>query len=165
MTTTIMARAVRLPEQSDSQSSQTPRAVRLPEQSDSQSSQTPWHSSRKRTHPAPPEWRFDVDQNLRNAIGDAGASRAALRRDAIWSSPGRWLRFVTDQEARKVRHATQRLRQRYAACRAGVIGFGELNASVQGWTFFSASAANARLSRRPRSIPSRGPRVCDRMTK
>ncbi|MEM7252510.1 MAG: RNA-directed DNA polymerase [Pseudomonadota bacterium] len=49
-----------------------------------------------------------------------------------------WLGFVVYPthrlvKARKVRHASRRLRQRYAAWRTGAISFATLDASVQGW--------------------------------
>ena len=49
-----------------------------------------------------------------------------------------WLGFVVSPDhrllkARKVRYATRRLGQRYAAYRSGAIAFGEFDASVRGW--------------------------------
>ena len=104
-----------------------------------------------------------------------------------------WLGFVVYPDyrklkARKVRHATQRLRQRYEAYYAGVISFGEFDASVQGWINHVRHADSWGLRRRmlagfrlelrggqrsqlpvadatlPRLLAGRGPRIRNRIT-
>lgn len=64
-----------------------------------------------------------------------------------------WLGLVVFPEhrrvkARKVRHATRRLRERYDAYCAGEISFAELDASVQGWINHARFADTWGLRRR-----------------
>jgi len=79
-------------------------------------------------HPAEPVTRSDPRLTLHESRTQVTPTSSGIP----------WLRFVVFPEyrkvkARKVRHATPRLRARYEAYCAGEISFAEFDASVQGW--------------------------------